>query len=104
MIKRIGFVLFGMLLTVSPIIHFTTSIPTTYWGQPVSPIGEVAFFCFGMAIILMSIFKPNSLIKKRYICPKCENAVEVVESRLKKCSKCHVDMVELQGFYGKNTQ
>ena len=70
MLSKIGYFLFGIFLMIIPIIRFSTGRLSTWWGQPVSPLGDIALFLFGIVLICLSIFKFHSLVKLSLICPK----------------------------------
>ncbi len=99
MVARFGFIIFGTLVVIIPIRSFLKGTPSSFYGQPGSVLGDIALFLFGIAIISLTIFNPRSLIKQKYICPKCEEMVETVESKLTKCKTCEIEMEKLNGYY-----
>jgi DNA-directed RNA polymerase subunit RPC12/RpoP len=98
---RLGIFLLGVLLAFTPAVSLFTRKPSFYWGHPVSPIAEALFLIFGIALIYLSIFKPRLIIKQTYICPKCEETIEIIENKLKNCPTCGVKLEKLKGFYKK---
>ena len=102
MLSKIGYLLFGIFLVIIPIIRFSTGRLSTWWGQPVSPLGDIALFLFGIVLICLSIFKSHSLVKLSLICPKCEKTVEHTGIKEVHCPACGTKMEKLKGFYERH--
>jgi len=66
------------------------------WISIVLSVLGVFVYCF-----LNERFKKRTM-RKLLICPSCEAIISKIEQpQVKKCSKCGVPLVELEGFYEK---
>ena len=102
--NTVGWLLAGIFFMIIPVIRFFTGRFSTFWGQPVSWLGDVCLFIFGIILVGYVVFKPQALIKKKYICPKCEETVEDIEGKDISCPKCGTKMEPLKGFYERHPE
>ncbi len=104
MLSRLFILFLGLVLMFPPIVSFVIGKPTTLWGQPVHPIGEILCFVFGILLVYISLFKWTLTVKKKYICPVCEEVSERTGSNKIVCSACSEPMEELNGFYERHPE
>ena len=98
---KIGLILAGIISTVMGLDILIKKGGVLY-RQPVPQIAGVALTIFGLFLLVIGIFKSQSVTSRKYICPKCEEIVERSGSDDIYCPKCGTKMEPLEGFYERH--